>query len=385
MVGRGAAPQYGSRRAADSLDQPVTGVSVIGFGSYLPGAPIRIDQLAAGEAPTLAPLLRPPTTRHHVARGERAADMVRRAAHPMLASLGVEPDDIDVIVTNTLLPDTPITGCGAEVAQRLGCAPDWIIDLHNGGCGSFPYMLQLAATILAAGSARSALLGNVQNIAGQMFMQPETRTLPQSAVPGDGCGVAYVVRGDASPLLGTHTRNIPGYAADMRVAIADGRRYWEPGGAELVVGFDKSKAAEIVARGNALVPEIVSELCDRIEIRPSDIDILVTNQPNRLFLRNWQRALGVDPRCHLDTFDRFGNLYGAGVPVTLDHAVRAGAVHEGDLVVCAGFAHAGDFASAAALRWHPGRSRRSDRADGDAEAGRRAVAETAPLAPPDPA
>lgn len=331
------------------------GVSVIAFGSYLPGAPIALEELdveTAEDGEPAGPLLRPPATRHYVAHGERASDMVRRAACPMFDRLGLEPrESIDLIITNTLLPDTPITGCGAEAAQLLGCAPEWIVDLHNGGCGSFPYMLRLAEAILASGSARSALLCNVQNIAGQMFMQPKSRRLPQSTLPGDGCGVAYVVAGEASPLLGVHVRNRPSDAADMQLSMADGRRYWEAGEAELVVQFDKQKTAKIIERGNQLVPAVVVELCERIDVRTGDIDVLVTNQPNRLFLRNWRRALGIDPKRHLDTFDRFGNLYGAGVPVTLDHAVRAGEVHDGDLVVCAGFAHAGDFAAAAALRW----------------------------------
>lgn len=344
----------GASRAQPVASGGVSGVSVTAFGSYLPGAPI-----AAAPADTdgdkggqPAPLLRPPAARHHVAAGESAADMVRGAAQPMFDRLGLEPNaNVDVIITNTLLPDTPITGCGAAAAQQLGCTPGWIIDLHNGGCGSFPYMLRLAEAILDGGSARSALLCNVQNIAGQMFMQPMARTLPQSAVPGDGCGVAYVVSGGESPVLGVQTRNTPEHAADMRLWLADGRRYWEAGAGEMTVQFDELKSAEIIERGNRLVPELVSELCERIDVRPGDIDVLVTNQPNRLFLRNWRRALGIDPRRHLDTFDRFGNLYGAGVPVTLDHAVRAGDVRDGDLVVCAGFAHAGDFAAAAALRW----------------------------------
>jgi 3-oxoacyl-[acyl-carrier-protein] synthase-3 len=41
----------------------------------------------------------------------------------------------------------------------------------------------------------------------------------------------------------------------------------------------------------------------------------------------------------------------ATVAVTLDDALRRGAVRAGDLVVVAGFAHAGDFSAAAAFRW----------------------------------
>ncbi|WP_249375581.1 hypothetical protein [Streptomyces sp. I05A-00742] len=38
---------------------------------------------------------------------------------------------------------------------------------------------------------------------------------------------------------------------------------------------------------------------------------MVTNQPNRIFLKNWRGALGLPAERHLGTFDRFGNLYGA--------------------------------------------------------------------------
>jgi 3-oxoacyl-[acyl-carrier-protein] synthase-3 len=44
-------------------------------------------------------------------------------------------------------------------------------------------------------------------------------------------------------------------------------------------------------------------------------------------------------------------LFGAGIPVNLDHAISDGQVKTGDVVMMAAFAHAGDFAGAAAVRW----------------------------------
>jgi 3-oxoacyl-[acyl-carrier-protein] synthase-3 len=137
----------------------------------------------------------------------------------------------------------------------------------------------------------------------------------------------------------------------MDMARADGTEYWEPSSSQAMISFNQERFREIIDRGNRLVPEIVRDLCARIDVSPEEIDVLVTNQPNRIFLGKWREALAIDPRKHLETFDRFGNLYGAGVPVTLDHAVRDGDIRPGDLVVLAGFAHAGDFAAAAALRW----------------------------------
>ncbi len=332
-------------------------VSLVGLGAHLPAAEVGLDFFYGDAVPddpmSNSPLFKLPTTRRHVAPGERAAEMIRAAAAPMFARRGISPaGNVDVLITNVLLPDALFTGCGAEAADLLGCTPEWIVDLHNGGCASFPYMLKLARTLIGAGEARTALVCNVQNTAGSVFAQPGVRGKPHAAVPGDGCGVAYLTEGDHSPVLGVEVRNTPEFAMDLGPVTSDGRRFWEPGDGELDVRFAEEKSAEIIARGNALVPELVGDLCKRIDMSPADIDVLITNQPNRIFLRTWQTALGLEPHRHLDTFDRYGNLYGAGAPVTFADAVATGAVKDGDLVVLAGFAHAGDFAAAAAVRWH---------------------------------
>jgi 3-oxoacyl-[acyl-carrier-protein] synthase III len=92
-------------------------------------------------------------------------------------------------------------------------------------------------------------------------------------------------------------------------------------------------------------------VCDRIGMKPKDIDLFVTNQPNRVFLRNWREALELPKSRHLDTFDQCGNLFAAGIPVNLDRAISDGQLKTGDVVLMAAFAHAGDFAGAAAVRW----------------------------------
>jgi 3-oxoacyl-[acyl-carrier-protein] synthase-3 len=334
----------------------MTGVSVAAFGSYLPANVVDAESSHAGDAEdplARSPLLRLPATRHHVDRDEHSAEMVARAARPMFDALGLEPaGNVDVLITNVLLPDIPITGAGEEVSARLGCRPDWVIDLHNGGCASFPYMLKLAGALIRGGGARTALLCNVQNTAGRVFAQPEIRGHRHAAIAGDGCGVAYVVAGDESPVLGVHVQSEPSSAADMGLALSDGRKYWEPGVSQIDIQFDAVNFKQILERGNRLVPEVVRAVCLEIGATPEEIDVLITNQPNRIFLRNWRNALGVPSERHFDTFDRFGNLYGAGVPISFAHALDEGRVRDGDLVVVAGFAHAGDFAAAAALRWH---------------------------------
>ncbi len=112
-------------------------------------------------------------------------------------------------------------------------------------------------------------------------------------------------------------------------------------------------AGGIIARGNRLVPDIVARACKEAGVRVSDIDLLVTNQPNSIFLRNWREALELPPERHRDTFDTYGNLFGAGIPINIDDALRLGKLRPGMLLALGGFAHAGDYCGAALIRWKP--------------------------------
>jgi 3-oxoacyl-[acyl-carrier-protein] synthase-3 len=92
-------------------------------------------------------------------------------------------------------------------------------------------------------------------------------------------------------------------------------------------------------------------VCDRIGVKSKDLDLLVTNQPNRFLMRNWREALELPTERHRDTFNQCGNLFAAGIPINLDAAIDDGQIKAGDVVMMAAFAHAGDFAGAAAIRW----------------------------------
>lgn len=290
--------------------------------------------------------------RRHLAPGQTATDLIASAAETVLARNGVDPGEVDAILTNVSLPDEPFYGCGADVKHRLGLDTHRIIDLHSGGCVSFVHMLELAAMMIDAGQIETALLCNAQTAAGRVFALDANRGRPQSAIPGDGCGVALVRRGGPSPIQGIVTRCFGEYARDMRATRDCGTPYWQASENEWRIDFAPDRISSIVQRGNELVPEVVREVCTAAGREPREIDALVTNQPNLMFLRNWHEALGLEPARHVHTFDRYANLFGAGIPVNLDHGLRAGAIKDGDLVCLAGFSHAGDYAAAALVQWH---------------------------------
>jgi 3-oxoacyl-[acyl-carrier-protein] synthase-3 len=335
------------------VSQPA--VSLTDLSTYLPGEPIGADyyaQFAGSDELRDNLMFRAPKFRHHVAEDETAIDIVERAVQGLIERHGQDViSNIDVLITHTQLPDVPFYGAGGGMAHRLGMRPSWVLDLHNGGCAAFVLGLNVARQLLTSGAGHTALIAIAQNTAGQVFDQPGVRQKAQSAVPGDGAAVGLVTLSDESPILDVECRTYGEYAGDMTIAMDPPRKYWQPGPGEGCIGFTETKITKVLARGNRQVPEVALAVCDRIGLSSKDIDLLVTNQPNRVFLRNWREALEVAQERHCDTFDECGNLFGAGIPVNLDRAISDGRVEAGDVVMMAAFAHAGDFAGAAAVRW----------------------------------
>ena len=113
----------------------------------------------------------------------------------------------------------------------------------------------------------------------------------------------------------------------------------------------------MLARGNRQVPEVVRAVCDRVEVDRGDLDLLVTNQPNRLLLRNWDRGTRDCRGNATATRSTSAAICSRWVSRSTSRlrspTGRSGA---GDIVMIAGFAHAGDFAGAAASSGEGGHS-----------------------------
>lgn len=328
-------------------------ISLQGVASYLPDIVVDNDFFRLASGIDRHPMFRGTHRRHHIDQDESATSMAVKAIRRLADKLDLDvARDVDVLITNVTLADLPFVGCGAAIAGELNLNPRYIYDLQNGGCVSFIFMLELAQLILQSTPARSALLCNLQTAAGRIFSLEDNRKLPQSCVPGDGCGVAYVTREGNNPVIATVTRTHGNYANDMDVKAPDGRHWWQPGTTAFNIDFDESKIASIVARGNRLVPEALNSALKLAGLGSKDVDFLVTNQPNRIFLRNWRESVQLREEQHIQTLADHGNLFGAAIPICLERGIDDGRIHPASTLLLGGFSHAGDYSAAAIVRWN---------------------------------
>ncbi|MDF2822854.1 MAG: 3-oxoacyl-ACP synthase, partial [Mycobacterium sp.] len=208
----------------------MTTVSLVDVSTYLPENRVPAQYYAdfAGTDDLRENLMfRAPEYRHHVHQDWTNVDMVEQATAGLLARHGGEVlGEVDILLTHSQLPDLPIMGAGGEVAHRLGMHPEWIIDVHNGGCAAFVLMVKLARQMLASGAGRTALIAVAQTCAGKVFDQSEVRTKAQSSVPGDGAAVALLRVSNESPILDVDCRFYGEYAGDMMLESDPPRQWW---------------------------------------------------------------------------------------------------------------------------------------------------------------
>lgn len=326
-------------------------MSVIGAASYMPEKVVDNDFFKLASGVQRHPMFRGTRLRHHLSGDESAASIAVGAIHRLQTRLELDLEqDVDALITNVTLADLPFVGTGAIIVGKLGISPKVVFDLHNGGCVSFLFMLDLAQSLIQSGRIRHAIICNMQTSAGRIFGHEDNRKLPQSCVPGDGCGAVYVRADESNPVEVIVTRTHGEYANDMHVASEDGRDWWSPGSGAFNIDFDEEHIGAIVSRGNALVPEAMYKALASANLQPSDIDNLITNQPNRIFLRNWREALMLPEEAHIHTLPDHGNLFGAALPICLERGWDTGRIRPGSRLMMAGFSHAGDYSAAAIIK-----------------------------------
>lgn len=330
----------------------ISPISLIKTASYLPGKPVDLSFYSSQQQKGF---LQGGDYRHHIAEHESAADMIMAASSKLIHDLNLDAaKDIDIILTNVSCPDQPFNGCGVEIKHRLGANATFVFDIHNTGCVSFVMLMLLAQSLMSSHRAKTALICCVQSAAGRFFSHPKLRDRPESSIPGDGCGVGYLVANKDSPVKSIVQHSYGEYATDMMIVSEDERKWWTTGEVPMRINLSEDKIPKIVIRGNRIVPRVIKEACEEAGILPSQLDILITNQPNAIFLRNWREALELPISAQIETFNEHGNMFGAAIPISFEKGLLEGRIKRNDHVALGGFSHAGDFAASAIVHWQSG-------------------------------
>lgn len=263
--------------------------------------------------------------RHIAGPDETTSTLATDAAKAALAAAGVDAAAIDLIVLATATPDQTFPASATRVQAALGINDCVAFDVAA-VCSGFLYALQVAESMIRAGSAHKALVIGAETFSRILDWEDRATCV----LFGDGAGAIVL---EAQETEATSGRGV--LATRLH---ADGRHnqlLYVDGGPSTTgtVGKLRMKGKEVFRHAVVNLASVMGESLAAAGLEAADVDWVVPHQANARILDATAKKLGLAPEKVIVTVDRHANTSAASVPLALDAAVRDGRIRQGDLLV----------------------------------------------------
>ncbi|MEU7278244.1 beta-ketoacyl-ACP synthase III [Streptomyces sp. NPDC045431] len=257
-------------------------------------------------------------TRHVAGPDEPVDEMAAHAGAKALASAGLTPADVDLVLvaTSTAIDRSPNTA--ARVAARLGMGSPATMDL-NVVCAGFTHALATADHAIRAGSTTRALVIG----ADKMTEVTDWTDRTTCVLVGDGAGAAVV---EAAPDAGI------------------GPVLWgsvpEMGHAVRIEGTPPRFAQEgqtVYRWATTQLPPIARRVCERAGVAPEELAAVVLHQANLRIIEPVARKIGAVNAVIARDVTESGNTSAASIPMAFAKLVERGDLPSGAPALLFGF------------------------------------------------
>jgi 3-oxoacyl-[acyl-carrier-protein] synthase-3 len=325
----------------------LTGVRIVGTGSYVPDSVITNEHLYQRLGCDSAWIIKRTgiLERRHAQPYQATSDLCVEAGLRCLEQAKVHPRDVDLLVLATFTSDMsiPSTACLVQEGLKLNCGALEV----QAACSGFMYALVTGAAYICSGASDLALV--VAGDCNSRVINPhDLKTYP---LFGDGAGAVLLARGRPDQGLLTYCLGSDGSGAGLLSRPACGSRL--PPTPELLAQGMQYMQMD----GRAVFRWAVSILCDSIQdvlrasgLRANEIDLYIPHQANIRIINAAIDVLHIPRSKVYNNLDRYGNTSSGSVPLALDEAFAEGLIQPGTLLVLSGFG-GGLTWGTAVLRW----------------------------------
>jgi 3-oxoacyl-[acyl-carrier-protein] synthase-3 len=269
------------------------------------------------------------------AREDQAtSDLATIAARNALASAGIEASEIDCIVLGTSTPDMSLPPTACIVQNSIGAKNAFAFDI-NAVCSSFVFAMETADNFIRCGKYRTVMAIGADTYSRILdFQDKNTCTLF-----GDGAGAAILRASDAPDkgILSTYMRS-DGSGWELIQVPSSGSR--KPISVESIANREntfKMAGKQVYVFATGVIPEIITELCRRGGVDPSDLTYIIPHQANIRMIDFIAKKFGYPKERFLLNLERCGNTSSASVALVLAENMNNGTIKPGDLVLTMGF------------------------------------------------
>jgi len=334
----------------------MSGVTIVGTGRHLPGAPV-LNAALGRVMDTSDEWIQARTgiqQRYFARDGEGPSDLAVEAAKKALDDAGMKASEIDYIIFATMTPDYFFPGSGPLLGAKLGICGVPALDIRQ-QCAAIPYALQLANGLVQSGAAETILLVGAEVHAGFMpwsdwdlvrseadreveaeAYERATRHRGLAVIFGDGASAMVLRQSDAPDggfmgaelhsdgdsfehlfVPGCGFRSIPYVSVEALMADAHIPRMLGP---------------SLLKKAVRTLSKTVRSLCETHRISLDEVDCFIAHQANDRINRAVREALRIAPEKIPSNIARYGNTSAATIGILTDELRREGTIREGDLL-----------------------------------------------------
>jgi 3-oxoacyl-[acyl-carrier-protein] synthase-3 len=332
----------------------MSGITIVGSGRYLPGAPFTNDDLAR-VMDTSDEWIQQRTgikQRHFCPDGQGVSDLAVPAALAAIESAGRTVADVDYILFSTMTPDHILPGSGPLLGAKLGCHGVPALDIRT-QCAAMIYSLQLADALLKSDAARTILIVGAEAHAGFMpwrdwrvlegteradprEFERATRHRDFAVIFGDGAGALLVERspaGSAAGLLALDVHSDGRHSDELAIPAGFRRRpYATAAMVEDAEFIPRMNGREVFRHAVSKLPQTVRTACERAGVTLDEVDWFIAHQANDRINRLVRERLGVPLEKVPSNIANYGNTSAATIPILVDEMRRDGRLRAGQLV-----------------------------------------------------
>ncbi len=307
---------------------------IIGLGSYLPAKVLTNDDLSkmvdtndewiTERTGIKERRISDPLT-------DKPSQMVVKAAMQAVEDAGIDPKDIDLIVTATTTSDLMFPTLSCVIHRELGVSEECGTFDVNSACPGWIAAYNAAQGFIEGGNAKLVLVAGVECTSN--FVNWEDRG--QCILFGDGAGAAILRAEEGKPnqfIMRSSGKRMDCLHCDNAMQPA---RMNEEGFKELTK-FNMD-GREVFKFAVTEVPKLIRDLAAKFDFSLEDVDWFVMHQANARIIEATAKKLKVS----LDKFPmnimRTGNTSSASIPVLLKEMKDNGQLKRGMKLVIASF------------------------------------------------
>lgn len=302
---------------------------ISGVGSYLPAQRVTNEDLVARGLDTSDEWIVERTgirQRYLAEAGQTSSDLALEASRAAIASAGIDPQQVDLIIVATSTPDHVFPSTAAYLQAKLGITNGAPAMDVQAVCSGFVYALTVADKFIRSGSHSCALV-----VGAEVFSRIlDWNDRATCVLFGDGAGAVILQASDEPGLRATALHADGRYAEILSVPgnVSGGQVIGSP-----LLRMDGQAVFKFAVKG---LFEVASEVLAAAGMAPSQIDWLIPHQANIRILQATAKKIGVPNERVIVTVGEHGNTSAASVPLALDTAVRDGRVRRGQNLLLEG-------------------------------------------------